>query len=158
MCCSASVHKLPCSTLLCDRDDRVGDSDAVASVVHPQPCEQLRCELARLRNSFWRETVPLVCKNAEMYSVSPILKTSTSMSTEPKLYGNFINGAFSAAADGTTIDIINPATNGVVGRIPRSKAEDVDAGTDFNLPAVTETSTANPKIPAFCAFQLLLLQ
>lgn len=50
------------------------------------------------------------------------------MSGESRLYQNFINGEFVPAACGETIDVTNPATNAVVGRIPRSKAEDVDAG------------------------------
>ncbi len=41
---------------------------------------------------------------------------------------NCINGEFVPAADGTTLPVYNPATNEVVGEVPRSKAEDVNAG------------------------------
>ena len=46
----------------------------------------------------------------------------------PKLYRNYVNGEFLPASDGTTIEVINPATNQVTGLIPRSKAADVEAG------------------------------
>jgi len=44
----------------------------------------------------------------------------------PKLYPNYINGAFLPASDGTTLEVINPATAQVNGLIPRSKSEDVE--------------------------------
>ena len=43
-------------------------------------------------------------------------------------YHNYINGSFVPAADGTTLPVYNPATNAVVGLIPRSKSDDVNAG------------------------------
>ena len=40
---------------------------------------------------------------------------------------NFVGGAFVDAASGATLDNLNPATGAVIGTIPRSSADDVDA-------------------------------
>jgi hypothetical protein len=42
---------------------------------------------------------------------------------------NFVNGSFVAAQDGEFLPVYNPATNEIVGEIPRSKEADVNAGT-----------------------------
>jgi hypothetical protein len=62
----------------------------------------------------------------------------------PLLYANCVNGVFVPAACGETVDVVNPANNTIVGRVPRSKTEDVDAG---ELVAV-HTCCANT--PPFC--------
>jgi hypothetical protein len=62
----------------------------------------------------------------DLYPKGP--KRCTRLMSAPKLYANFVNGEFVPAACGETIDVINPATNAVVGCVPRSKREDVDRG------------------------------
>ena len=43
----------------------------------------------------------------------------------------FINGIPTDAADGKTIDVINPATGAVVDTVPAATKEDVDAAVDY---------------------------
>ena len=49
------------------------------------------------------------------------------MTTEPRRLRNYINGEFRDAADGRTIDIVNPATGEVYATSPLSGPPDVDA-------------------------------
>ncbi len=53
---------------------------------------------------------------------------------------NFVAGAFVPAAGGEWVDVTNPATNEVVGRVPRSRAEDVNAGE-----MLTRLETVQPR-------------
>jgi betaine-aldehyde dehydrogenase len=43
-----------------------------------------------------------------------------------QLYGNYIDGAWTEAASGKTLDVINPATREVIARVPDSGPADVD--------------------------------
>src|SRR5256885_2380961 len=44
-----------------------------------------------------------------------------------KTYQLYINGEYVASTSGKTIDVIDPATTGVIARTPDANAEDVDA-------------------------------
>ena len=52
---------------------------------------------------------------------------SSAIDADIELSPILIGGRRTAAAAGETLDAINPATGHVVGRIPRCRAEDVDA-------------------------------
>lgn len=69
-------------------------------------------------------------------------------SSEPKTYRNFINGRFSDAS-AAEIDVINPATGQLLGRIPESTSDDVNAAVEAaktaqveweKLPAITRAN------------------
>ncbi len=58
-------------------------------------------------------------------------------------YMTFVGGAWSAAASGETMDVLNPATEETIARVPRCGAEDVDAAVQAAkdaLPAWLETT------------------
>jgi betaine-aldehyde dehydrogenase len=57
---------------------------------------------------------------------------------------NFIYGEFADAADGTTEDVINPATGEVIAQAPLSSAEDVDRAVAAARKAFDSWSTATP--------------
>lgn len=57
---------------------------------------------------------------------------------EIKLSPNYVNGEFVPAASGKTIDVIDPATGKVCGKIPRSEAVDVEAGNNEGSDVIVE--------------------
>jgi hypothetical protein len=66
--------------------------------------------------------------------------TKAAITSSPMEYLNFVAGAFVPAACGEWVDVTNPATNEVVGRVPRSRAEDVNAGE-----MLTRLETVQPR-------------
>jgi len=50
----------------------------------------------------------------------------TATAEKVKSYQQFINGKFVDAATGETLDVVNPATDMVIARVPKSAAKDVD--------------------------------
>src|SRR3712207_2105564 len=65
-----------------------------------------------------------------------------------------IGGRRTSAAGGETIDAVNPATGQVVGRIPRCRAEDVDAAVDAASAALPAWRDAEPADRAECLLRL----
>lgn len=67
------------------------------------------------------------------------------MTTELRRLRNYINGEFRDAADGRTIDVVNPATGEVFATSPLSGQADVDAAMDAAaaaFPAWRDTTPA----------------
>ena len=79
----------------------------------------------------------------------PRVTVSRAVSVAQAEYHNYINGSFVPAADGTTLPVYNPATNAVVGLIPRSKSDDVNAGPLHCHPA--PVTRARKRLPVFPA-------
>ena len=73
---------------------------------------------------------------------------------EPMLQANLVGGRRVAAADGGTIDAVNPATSELVARIPRSRAEDVGVAVQAALGAFPEWSRLHPSERAACLLRL----
>src|SRR5262245_1026080 len=48
-------------------------------------------------------------------------------------FGLFLNGAWRSAAGGRQIDVVNPATEEVVGRIPHAEISDLDTALESAL-------------------------
>jgi acyl-CoA reductase-like NAD-dependent aldehyde dehydrogenase len=55
-----------------------------------------------------------------------------------------VGGAWSGAASGETMDVINPATEEVIGRVPSCGAEDVDAAVEAAKAALPEWLETTP--------------
>ncbi|MGV9313102.1 gamma-aminobutyraldehyde dehydrogenase [Streptomyces sp. NPDC003691] len=66
------------------------------------------------------------------------------MTTEPRRLRNYINGEFRDAADGRTIDIVNPATGEVYATSPLSGQTDVDAAMEAAAAAFPAWRDATP--------------
>jgi 1-pyrroline dehydrogenase len=62
-----------------------------------------------------------------------------------KTYQQFIGGEFVDAASGETLDVINPANDQVVARVPKSSAEDVDRAANAAARAFQEWSLSTPQ-------------
>lgn len=61
-----------------------------------------------------------------MSSHKPARIVSERFSTEAKSYRNYIGGCF-AEPSVSQIDVLNPATGAIVGRVPESTGQEVDA-------------------------------
>ena len=69
--------------------------------------------------------------------------SSSSMSTDNPTK-NFIGGAWSEAADGSTIDVVDPSTGAVVAQAPNSTSEDVDRAVQAAKSAFVEWGRSTP--------------
>ncbi|HTO32987.1 MAG TPA: aldehyde dehydrogenase [Pararhizobium sp.] len=61
-----------------------------------------------------------------MLANNPARTVSERFSTEPKSYRNYIGGRF-VEPSASQIDVLNPSTGAIVGRVPESTAQEVDA-------------------------------
>jgi betaine-aldehyde dehydrogenase len=61
-----------------------------------------------------------------------------------KTYQQFIGGEFVDSASGETLDVINPANDQVIAKVPKSAAEDVDRAADAAEKAFPEWGRATP--------------
>jgi len=50
---------------------------------------------------------------------------------EPTLSLALVDGERAGAVSGATLDVVNPATNSVIGRIPRCDARDVEVAVEI---------------------------
>ncbi|MYV55551.1 gamma-aminobutyraldehyde dehydrogenase [Streptomyces sp. SID3212] len=66
------------------------------------------------------------------------------MTTEPRRLRNYINGEFRDAADGRTIEVVNPATGQVYATSPLSGQADVDAAMEAAATAFPAWRDATP--------------
>ncbi|WP_327234254.1 gamma-aminobutyraldehyde dehydrogenase [Streptomyces sp. NBC_01317] len=66
------------------------------------------------------------------------------MTTEPRRLRNYINGEFRDAADGRTIEVVNPATGEVYATSPLSGQADVDAAMEAAAAAFPAWRDATP--------------
>ncbi|MET9484733.1 gamma-aminobutyraldehyde dehydrogenase [Streptomyces sp. NPDC006638] len=66
------------------------------------------------------------------------------MTTEPRRLRNYINGEFRDAADGRTIEVVNPATGQVYATSPLSGQADVDAAMEAAAAAFPAWRDATP--------------
>jgi 1-pyrroline dehydrogenase len=62
-----------------------------------------------------------------------------------KTYQQFIGGGFVDAADGRTVDVINPANDQVIASVPASSGEDVDRAVDAAEKAFEEWKKTTPQ-------------
>jgi len=62
-----------------------------------------------------------------------------------RTYQQFIGGSFVDAASGETLDVVNPANDQVVARVPRSGAEDVDRAANAAASAFESWSRTTPQ-------------
>ncbi|HVL52930.1 MAG TPA: gamma-aminobutyraldehyde dehydrogenase [Vitreimonas sp.] len=62
-----------------------------------------------------------------------------------KTYQQFVGGEFVDAASGETLDVINPANDQVVARVPKSGAEDVDRAANAAADAFATWSQTTPQ-------------
>jgi 1-pyrroline dehydrogenase len=69
----------------------------------------------------------------------------TDVAERVKAYQQFIGGAFVDAADGKTVDVVNPATDGVIGRVPASSTEDVDRAVEAAATAFETWKKTTPQ-------------
>lgn len=72
------------------------------------------------------------------------IRTTAARFAEPKTYGNFVAGEWCEAAGGRLLDLNNPATRKVVGRIQRSAAADVETAVRSAGSAFASWSTTPP--------------
>jgi 1-pyrroline dehydrogenase len=78
---------------------------------------------------------------AARYGRSPVTDTLD----QAKSYQQLIGGAFVDAASGATQDVINPANDQLVARVPRSSAEDVDRAVESAAKAFETWSQTTPQ-------------
>src|SRR6266576_4653261 len=62
-----------------------------------------------------------------------------------KTYQQFIGGAFVDSASGETLEVINPANDQVIARVPKSGSEDVDRAVEAADAAFTAWGAATPQ-------------
>ncbi|MCF6385633.1 aldehyde dehydrogenase family protein [Mycobacterium sp. MBM] len=72
------------------------------------------------------------------------IRTIAARFSEPKTYGNFVNGQWREARGGRLLDLINPATRAVVGQIQRSSTADIDHAVRAANSAFSSWSSAPP--------------
>lgn len=78
----------------------------------------------------------------------------TTARAEPAAQALLIGGRRVQAASGETIDAVSPATGETVGRVPRCRAEDVDAAVQAAAAAFPEWSRLDPTDRAACLLRL----
>ena len=61
-----------------------------------------------------------------------------------KTYQQFIGGEWADSASGETLDVINPANDQVIAKVPRSGPEDVDRAADAAEKAFPAWGHATP--------------
>ncbi|MDR1448974.1 MAG: aldehyde dehydrogenase family protein, partial [Propionibacteriaceae bacterium] len=64
----------------------------------------------------------------------------------PRILSNYIGGRFQEAAAERLIPLVNPATEEIVGEVPESSAEDVDAAVTAACQAFASWGAAPPKV------------
>jgi 1-pyrroline dehydrogenase len=69
----------------------------------------------------------------------------TDVAERVKAYQQFIGGSFVDAADGRTVDVVNPATDGIIGRVPASSTEDVDRAVEAAATAFETWKKTTPQ-------------
>ncbi|MBT8163566.1 MULTISPECIES: aldehyde dehydrogenase family protein [Arthrobacter] len=60
-------------------------------------------------------------------------------------FGQFIGGAFVPSTSGSTVDVVNPATEEVIAQVPEGSVEDVDAAVAAAVAAKTDWAAKTPK-------------
>lgn len=60
-------------------------------------------------------------------------------------FGQFIGGSFIASTSGETVDVVNPATEEIITKVPAGSLEDVDAAVAAAVAAKTEWAATTPK-------------
>jgi aldehyde dehydrogenase (NAD+)/aminobutyraldehyde dehydrogenase len=60
-------------------------------------------------------------------------------------FGQFIGGAFTASRSDATVDVVNPATEEVIARVPAGSVEDVDAAVAAAVAAKADWAAKTPK-------------
>src|SRR2546423_11305398 len=61
-----------------------------------------------------------------------------------KTYQQFIGGGWADSASGETLDVINPADDQVIAKVPKSAAEDVDRAVEAAANAFPAWGAATP--------------
>jgi 1-pyrroline dehydrogenase len=69
----------------------------------------------------------------------------TETAARARTYQQFINGEWVDAASGETLDVVNPANDEVVARVPKSGAEDVDRAANAAAKAFETWSQTTPQ-------------
>src|SRR5438270_7579109 len=119
--------------LLTSSSDRLPTSATVRVVMRPRLLRLLsgrscRCPARNASDSVVSEGEydGIACLHASDVRMSPYPNREAHV-TGSRALRNFVNGAWSDAADGATFDLVDPSTGEVFATSPRSGAADVDA-------------------------------